>query len=57
MKDKVNDVLEGTVAVCDAALLPSRHLARRRQHVMELLLCGKHRGAVLSIGEDVSMLD
>ncbi|CAI5733567.1 unnamed protein product [Peronospora destructor] len=35
----------------------SRHLTRRRQHVMDLLLCGKHRGVILSISEDVSMVD
>ncbi|CAH0492427.1 unnamed protein product [Peronospora farinosa] len=57
VKDKVNDVLEGRVAVCDAVSLPSRHLARRRQHVMELLLCGKHRGVILSIDEDISMVE
>ncbi|CAI5733553.1 unnamed protein product [Peronospora destructor] len=57
VKDKVNDVVEGTVAVCDAVSLPSRHLTRRRQHVMDLLLCGKHRGVILSISEDVSMVD
>ncbi|CAI5733608.1 unnamed protein product [Peronospora destructor] len=57
VKGKVNDVLEGTVAVCDAISLPSRYLTRRRQHVMDLLLCGKHRGVILSISEDVSMVD
>ncbi|KAG7386687.1 Vam6/Vps39-like protein [Phytophthora pseudosyringae] len=46
---QVQDALEGTVAVCPAVALPSRSLARRRQHVMDVLLCGKHHGVILTI--------
>ncbi|KAE9355805.1 hypothetical protein PF008_g3900 [Phytophthora fragariae] len=46
---QVNDALDGAAAVCDAVALPSRHAARRRQQVLDLLLCGKHRGVILTI--------
>ncbi|ETM51227.1 hypothetical protein, variant 2, partial [Phytophthora nicotianae] len=50
--EQVNKALEGSVCVCDALALPSRFLARRRQHVMDLLLCGKHHAVILTIDEE-----
>ncbi|KAG2771477.1 hypothetical protein JG687_00006179 [Phytophthora cactorum] len=49
---QVTDALEGVVGVCDALALPSRFLARQRQHVMDLLLCGKHHAVILTIYEE-----
>ncbi|EGZ17790.1 hypothetical protein PHYSODRAFT_331721 [Phytophthora sojae] len=47
---QVNEALDGGVtAVCDAVALPSLYAARRRQQVLDLLLCGKQRGVILTI--------
>ncbi|KAG6602959.1 Vacuolar assembly/sorting protein [Phytophthora cinnamomi] len=46
---QVNEALDGGAAVCDAVAVPSRHAARRRQQVLDLLLCGKRRGVILTI--------
>ncbi|KAH7484779.1 hypothetical protein KRP22_005943 [Phytophthora ramorum] len=50
---QVNDA----VGVCDATALPSRYLARRRQNVLDLLLCGKHHGVILTIGEETKTVN
>ncbi|CAH0517360.1 unnamed protein product [Peronospora belbahrii] len=57
VRNTINNALEGIHPVCDAIPLPSRSLARRQQHVMELLLCGKRRGVMLSINEESESLD
>jgi hypothetical protein len=54
---QVNEALDGVVSVCDALALPSRHLARRRQNVMDVLLCGKHHAIILTIEEDATAGD
>ncbi|KAG7394828.1 Vam6/Vps39-like protein [Phytophthora boehmeriae] len=48
---QVNEALEGAVGVCEAVALPSRFLARRRQNVLEVLLCGKHHAVILTLDD------
>ncbi|GMF30433.1 unnamed protein product [Phytophthora lilii] len=49
---QVSEALDGAPPVCDAVALPSRYLARRRQNVLDLLLCGKHHAVILTIAEE-----
>uniref|UniRef100_M4BMQ6 CNH domain-containing protein n=1 Tax=Hyaloperonospora arabidopsidis (strain Emoy2) TaxID=559515 RepID=M4BMQ6_HYAAE len=51
VKQQVDAVFEGGKRICDAVPLPSRHLSRRRQHVMDLLLCGKRQAMIVWISE------
>ncbi|GMF30874.1 unnamed protein product [Phytophthora fragariaefolia] len=49
----VGEVLEAAGVVCDAVALPSCYAARRRQNVLDLLLCGKRRGVILTIDAEM----
>ncbi|KAF4037631.1 Vacuolar sorting protein 39 domain 2 [Phytophthora infestans] len=53
----ITEALEGSIGVCDALALPSRFLARRRQHVLDLLLCGKHHAVILTINEENDVVE
>ncbi|CEG42027.1 Vacuolar assembly/sorting proteins VPS39/VAM6/VPS3 [Plasmopara halstedii] len=53
----ITEALEGANGKCDALALPSRFMARRRQHVMDLLLCGKRNGVILTIHEEEKTSD
>ncbi|KAL3667087.1 hypothetical protein V7S43_008029 [Phytophthora oleae] len=43
--------------VCSAVALPSRFLARRRQQIMDVLLCGKKQGIILTIDEETKTMN
>ncbi|CAI5720829.1 unnamed protein product [Hyaloperonospora brassicae] len=49
IKERVDDALGGATGACDAVPLPSRHLPRRLQHLMDILLCGKRQAVILGI--------
>lgn len=57
VRQEVREALEGSNGVCGALALHSRFAACRRQHMRELLLCGKSRGVILTIHREIKSLD
>ncbi|RLN78987.1 hypothetical protein BBJ28_00007361 [Nothophytophthora sp. Chile5] len=49
---QVNEALEGSGGVCEAVALPSRQSMRRRRQILDVLVCGKHHGVILTLAEE-----